>query len=75
MSDELKYRQSQMVFIRGRICNHTSKVDGIRENNEWLIVPVDSKGNDVQSGGVLFVAEASIVSIAEAKTIVRMATA
>lgn len=68
-----KYAQRQFVFIRGRISQCASNVPSMAGSNEWMVIPVDSAGRDVDSGGVLFVSETSLVSVDEAKSIVRKA--
>lgn len=69
----MKYAERELVFIRGRVCQHASNVASMKGSKEWMIIPVDAGGRDINGGGVLFVGEESIVSIAEAKKIVREA--
>lgn len=70
-----KYKPQEFVFVRGRICQHASNVPSMKGSTEWMIIPVDKGGKDCDGGGVLFVSEESIVSVDEAKSIVRKATA
>jgi hypothetical protein len=71
----MKYEKRQMVFVRGRIAQHASNVPSMKGSTDWMIIPVDKGGKDCNGGGVLFVSEESIVSVDEAKSIVRKATA
>ena len=67
------YATNEFVFVRARVMRHASTIQSMKGAGEWAVVPIDSRGNDVPNGGVLFVGAQSLVSIAEAKKIVRKA--
>lgn len=72
-SNQSQYAANEFVFVRARVMRYAPTVASMKGAGEWMIVPIDSSGNDVPNGGVLFVGAPSLVSIAEAKKIVRNA--
>lgn len=72
-SNESQYAANEFVFVRARVMRYAPTVASMKGSGEWMVVPIDSSGADVLNGGVLFVGAPSLVSIAEAKKIVRNA--
>jgi hypothetical protein len=69
-----RFSDGEFVFVRARVVRHGSTyalVKGTSMESDWLLAPIDARGNEVASHGCIWADPTSVVSVAEARSIVK----